>query len=70
MDVRPVMTDEESERDSIRTGESRELGEELQQDLAPLSLPELRNVVEEMRWAAAAAGCSGSPCQLPVSSPV
>ncbi|XP_060110320.1 coiled-coil domain-containing protein 113 [Heteronotia binoei] len=51
MEVRPVLTDEESERDSIRTGESRELGEDVQQDLAPLALPELRNVVQEMSHA-------------------
>lgn len=45
------MTDEESERDSIHTGESRELGEELQQDLATLSLTELRSMVQDMSHA-------------------
>ncbi|KAL8194561.1 UNVERIFIED_CONTAM: hypothetical protein K2H54_024716 [Gekko kuhli] len=51
MEPRPTLTDEESERDSIHTGESRELGEELLQDLAPLALTELRSVVQEMSHA-------------------
>ncbi|XP_054856488.1 coiled-coil domain-containing protein 113 isoform X2 [Eublepharis macularius] len=46
-----LLTDDESERDSIRTGESREIGEEVLQDLAPLALPELRSMVHEMSHA-------------------
>ncbi|XP_062997090.1 coiled-coil domain-containing protein 113 [Elgaria multicarinata webbii] len=42
-----AMADEESERDSVHTGESRELGEELQQDLAQLSLAQLLTLVED-----------------------
>ncbi|XP_061449664.1 coiled-coil domain-containing protein 113 isoform X1 [Rhineura floridana] len=42
-----AMADEESERDSIHTGESRELGEELQQDLSQFTLPQLLSLVEE-----------------------
>uniref|UniRef100_A0ABM5EU21 Cilia- and flagella-associated protein 263 n=2 Tax=Pogona vitticeps TaxID=103695 RepID=A0ABM5EU21_9SAUR len=45
------MADEESERDSIHTGESRDPGEELQQDLAELSLAQLAALVEETSYA-------------------
>ncbi|KAJ7312078.1 hypothetical protein JRQ81_006415 [Phrynocephalus forsythii] len=45
------MADEESERDSVHTGESRDPGEELQQDLAPLSLAQLAALVEETSYA-------------------
>lgn len=44
--------DGETERDSIRTGESRDLSEDQQQpfpDLSHLDLPELRNMVNENR---------------------
>nr|XP_056718238.1 coiled-coil domain-containing protein 113 [Euleptes europaea] len=51
MDVRPTTTDDESERGSVHTWESKELGEDLQHDLAPLSLPELRSVVQELSHA-------------------
>ncbi|KAJ6666195.1 hypothetical protein lerEdw1_001100 [Lerista edwardsae] len=45
-----TMADEESERDSVRTGESREMPEDQQpQDLAHLDLFELRSVVRENR---------------------
>lgn len=45
-----TMADEESEHDSVRTGESRELPEEQQlQDLAHLDLIELRSLVRENR---------------------
>ncbi|CAI5781984.1 DUF4201 domain-containing protein [Podarcis lilfordi] len=41
------MADEESERDSVHTGESRELSEELHQDLAQFSISQLHSLVEE-----------------------
>ncbi|XP_042301269.1 coiled-coil domain-containing protein 113 isoform X1 [Sceloporus undulatus] len=44
-----AMADEESERESVRTGESREPVEELEQDLSQLSLEELAALVEETR---------------------
>ncbi|XP_028595240.2 cilia- and flagella-associated protein 263 isoform X1 [Podarcis muralis] len=43
-----AMADEESERDSVHTGESRELSEELHQDLAQFSISQLHDLVEEV----------------------
>lgn len=44
-----LLTDDETERESVQTGESREPSEELQQDLAHLSLAHLQSLVHDTR---------------------